>query len=71
MDPPAGYGEQPTLDVPARVELRKTLFTCLNAKAKFTGDKGGPAEGELDTSSAYWKVWLGGKHKWVSLRLNS
>ena len=51
VDPPAGYGEHPTLDVPARVELRKTLFTCLKAKAKFTGDKGGPAKGELDVVS--------------------
>ena len=51
VDPPAGYGEHPTLDVLARVELGKTLFTCLNAKAKFTGDKGGPAKGELDVVS--------------------
>ncbi len=51
VDPPTDYGEHPTLGVPARMELRKTLFTCLNAKAKFTGDKGGPAKGELDVVS--------------------
>ena len=69
VDPPACYGEHPTLDVPARVELRKTLFTCLNAKSKFTGDKGGPAKGEM--SSAYWRVYQEDRHKWVSVRLSS
>ena len=51
VDPPAGYGEHPTLDVLARVELRGTLFTCLNAKSNFTVDKGGPAKGKLDVVS--------------------
>ena len=51
VEPPTTFSRVPTLTTPAKLEMRKAVFTCLNTKSKFTGEKAGPSRGELDVVS--------------------
>ena len=48
---PTSFAASPTLGTAARVEERKVKFTCLNARARFSGTRLGPDKGEFDIVS--------------------
>ena len=62
VEPPVYFSPVDTLTTPTKYETRKTFFTCLNAKSKFTGDKSGPSKGELEVVALLESLTIGQNH---------
>ena len=66
--PPAHeFSLVPTLTSATRLEQRKTFFTCLSARAKFTGAPNGPSKGELDVVGLLESMTRGQHHMKLSM----
>ena len=67
VEPPVYFSPIETLTTPTTFETRKTFFTCLNARSKFTGDIAGPNKGELDVVTLLESLTIGQNHLKLSL----